>query len=137
MTYDEFKDLLWRSSIAFVKENNTMLGKFTYRDLVDDLHMAARRRHIIGDLQLFRTTSADGYTEALFMFSPDKLNDEEDMVFSGVGDTVWKLVLPNPDDAKPCQAKSPSHQAIDDEITEKLAASKLEVVHFKLNPNHC
>jgi hypothetical protein len=103
MDIAEIKKVLWTLSIEFVKDNNTMMGRYTYQDLVGDIYMASRRRHIIGDLQLFEANAIDGYTEAIFMFSPNYLNREDEMLFSGMGDIKWKLLLPDAEDRVSCE----------------------------------
>ena len=43
MDIAEIKKVLWTLSIEFVKDNNTMMGRYTYQDLVGDVYMASRR----------------------------------------------------------------------------------------------
>lgn len=132
MNMDEIKNLLWKASIEFVQQNNTMLGEFTYQDLVDDIHMAARRRHIIKDLQLFSSNLENGYTEAVFMFSPNFLNREHPMVFNGMGETKWKLVLPAAiDRVDSDDAGDP--EEIEAEIIDKLAESTVHILHCEFD----
>lgn len=131
MDIAEIKKVLWTLSIEFVKDNNTMMGRYTYQDLVDDIYMASRRRHIIGDLQLFEANAIDGYTEAVFMFSPNYLNREDEMLFSGMGDIKWKLLLPDAEDRDSCEVANQDWKEIEEEIAEKLAISKVEIIYYK------
>ena len=131
MDIAEIKKVLWTLSIEFVKDNNTMMGRYTYQDLVGDVYMASRRRHIIGDLQLFEANAIDDYTEAVFMFSPNYLNREVDMLFSGMGDIKWKLLLPDAIDRVSYEVANQGWKEIEEEIVEKIAISKLEIIHYK------
>ena len=131
MDIDEIKKVLWTLSIEFVKDNNTMMGRYTYQDLVGDVYMASRRRHIIGDLQLFEANAIDGYTEAEFMFSPNYLNREVDMLFSGMGDIKWKLLLPDAEDRVSFEVANQDWNEIEEEIVEKIAISKVEIIYYK------
>ena len=131
MDIDEIKKVLWTLSIEFVKDNNTMMGRYTYQDLVGDIYRASRRRHIIGDLQLFEANTIDGYTEAVFMFSPNYLNREVDMLFSGMGEIKWKLLLPDAVDRVSCEVANQDWKEIEEEIIEKIAISKVEIIYYK------
>ena len=131
MDIAEIKKVLWTLSIEFVKDNNTMMGRYTYQDLVGDVYMASRRRHIIGDLQLFEANAIDGYTEAVFMFSPNYLNREVDMLFSGMGEIKWKLLLPDAEDRVSCEVANQDWKEIEEEIIEKIAISKVEIIYYK------
>jgi hypothetical protein len=131
MDIAEIKKVLWTLSIEFVKDNNTMMGRYTYQDLVGDVYMASRRRHIIGDLQLFEANAIDDYTEAVFMFSPNYLNREVDMLFSGMGDIKWKLLLPDATDRVSYEVANQDWKEIEEEIVEKIAISKVEIIYYK------
>ena len=131
MDIDEIKKVLWTLSIEFVKDNNTMMERYTYQDLVGDVYMASRRRHIIGDLQLFEANAIDDYTEAVFMFSPNYLNREVDMLFSGMGDIKWKLLLPDAIDRVSYEVANQDWKEIEEEIVEKLSISKVEIIYYK------
>ena len=131
MDIAEIKKVLWTLSIEFVKDNNTMMGRYTYQDLVGDVYMASRRRHIIGDLQLFEANAIDDYTEAVFMFSPNYLNREVDMLFSGMGDIKWKLLLPDAEDRVSFEVANQDWNEIEEEIVEKIAISKVEIIYYK------
>jgi hypothetical protein len=131
MDIAEIKKVLWTLSIEFVKDNNTMMGRYTYQDLVGDVYMASRRRHIIGDLQLFEANAIDDYTEAVFMFSPNYLNREVDMLFSGMGDIKWKLLLPDAIDRVSYEVSNENWKEIEEEIVEKIAISKVEIIYYK------
>ncbi len=131
MDIAEIKKVLWTLSIEFVKDNNTMMGRYTYQDLVGDVYMASRRRHIIGDLQLFEANAIDDYTEAVFMFSPNYLNREVDMLFSGMGDIKWKLLLPDAIDRVSYEVANDNWKEIEGEIVEKIAISKVEIIYYK------
>jgi len=127
----QIEKVLWFQSIEFVKANNTMIGCYTYQDLVADIRMAAKRRHIIGDIQLFEATEKEGYTEAVFMFSPNYLNREDEMLFCGMGSIKWKLLLLDATDRVGCEPGNEDWKEIQDEIIEKLAASKVEIIHYE------
>ena len=131
MDIAEIKKVLWTLSIEFVKDNNTMMGGYTYQDLVEDVYMASRRRHIIGDLQLFEANTIDGYTEAVFMFSPNYLNREVDMLFSGMGEIKWKLLLPDAIDRISYKVANQDWKEIEEEIVEKIAISYVEIIYYK------
>jgi len=92
--------------------------------------MASRRRHIIGDLQLFEANAIDGYTEAVFMFSPNYLNREDEMLFYGMGEIRWKLLLPDAIDRISYEVANKDWQEIEEEIIEKIATSKIEIINF-------
>ena len=130
MDIAEIKKVLWTLSIEFVKDNNTMIGRYTYQDLVGDIYMASRRRHIIGDLQLFEANAIDGYTEAVFMFSPNYLNREDEMLFYGMGEIKWKLLLPDAIDRISYEVANKDWQEIEEEIIEKIATSKIEIINL-------
>ena len=138
MDMNELSVILWQASIKFVKANNTMIGNYTYNDLVADIHMAARRRHVIGDLQLFDAIRKEGYTEAVFMFSPNFLNRNANMVFNGMGGTKWILELPDPISRVDCKEEDIDWEEVSDEILEKVAGSKVRIVHCEIDPtlNH-
>ena len=123
MEIDEIKKVLWTLSVEFVKENNTMMGRYTYQDLVGDIYMASRRRHIIGDLQLFEANAIDNYTEAVFMFSPKYLNREVEMLSCGMRDIKWKLLLPDAEDRESFKVPNQDWKEIEEEIIEKIASS--------------
>jgi len=50
----------------FVGDNNTMMIPYTYQSLIGDIFKSAKRRHIIGDLQLFEAVLNKGCNEAVF-----------------------------------------------------------------------
>ena len=127
----EIKKVLWSLSIQFVKDNNTMLGTYTYEDLVSDIYKSARRRHIIGNLQLFEANAIDGYTEAVFMFSPRYLNREIGMLYSGMGDIKWKLLLPDAVNRENHGDVKQDWKEIQEEIIEKITNSKIEIIYYK------
>jgi hypothetical protein len=99
MTLEELKEQLYKLSIEFVKDNNSMIGEYTYESLINDLHMSAQRRFIVGNLQLFEanniTIDNKEYIEAVFQFSPYYLNREPEMLYAGMKDLKWKLILEN------------------------------------------
>ena len=129
MDIEEIKKVLWQVSVEFVKNNNTMLGDYTYSDLISDIYMAARRRHIIGNLQLFVAESVNDNTEATFMFSPAYLNQQPQMLFAGMGEIKWKLVLPAEISRE--DSTEYDYEEIESEIVEKLANSKIEITHYE------
>lgn len=131
MNLDNIKRALWQVSVAFVKNNNTMMGRFTYEDLIDDLCMATRRRHIIGDLQLFEYSSSHDNIDAIFQFSPDYLNREVDMLFAGMGEMKWKLVLSKAINRTGDKVLENDFAGIEEEIIEKISSSYVEIIHFK------
>ena len=131
MNLDNIKRVLWQASVAFVRNNNTMLGSFTYEDLIDDIYFAQRRRNIIGDLQLFEFESNDDSVEAIFQFSPNYLNREEEMLFNGMGEIKWKLVLQKPVIRTGGKVLVNDVQGIEEEIIEKISSSYVEIIHFK------
>ena len=96
-----------------------------------DIFKSAKRRHIIGDLQLFEALFSDGYNEAVFQFSPNYLNREAEMLFSGMGTIKWKLILPEEVDRVGNQALESNFEDIQSEIVEKIAASRVEIMHYK------
>jgi len=129
MDIEEIKKILWQISVEFVKKNNTMLGDYTYSDLISDIYMAARRRHIIGNLQLFVAESVNENTEATFMFSPAYLNRQPQMLFAGMGEIRWKLILPAEISRE--DSTEYDYEEIESEIVEKLACSKIEITHYE------
>jgi hypothetical protein len=131
MNIDEMKTVLWQLSINFIKSNNTMMGSYTYQDLIDDIYMASLRRHIIGDLQLFEANDVDGYTEAVFMFSPNYLNREDEMLFSGMGDIKWKILLPDSNENTESVDRNQISSDFEEEIVEKISCSRVEILYFK------
>lgn len=130
MTLEELKDQLYRISIEFVKENDSMIDAYSYETLINDLYMSAQRRHIIGDLQLFQANkiiiNGNEYTEAVFQFSPNYLNRETEMLFTGMKDLKWKIILENEYD-KEADAKA--------EIVEKLANAYIELIAYENTEN--
>ena len=131
MIFDDIKSVLWRLSVEFVKDNNTMIGKYTYDDIVSDVFMAARRRNIIGDLQLFDAIETPEFMEAVFMFSPRYLNREDEMLFSGMGEIKWKLLLPKAIDRSEIKEEDQDWKEISNEIIDKISKSKVEIIHFE------
>jgi len=131
MKIEGIKKILWASSIKFVRDNSTMMGSYTYQNLIGDIFMSARRRHIIGDLQLFEALFSDGCNEAVFQFSPNYLNREAEMLFSGMGTIKWKLILPEEVDRVGNQELESNFEDIQSEIVEKIAASRVEIMHYK------
>ena len=131
MDLDNIKRALWQVSVAFVRNNNTMLGSFTYEDLIADICFAQRRRNIIGDLQLFEYVSNDDSVEAIFQFSPNYLNREVDMLFNGMGEIKWKLVLQQPVIRTGEIELQNDVQGIEKEIIEKISNSYVEIIYFK------
>jgi len=135
MTNEELKDVLYKISVEFVKDNNTMIGVYTYDDLVNDMHMAARRRFMIADLQLFDADfiEIDGkkWTEAIFQFSPNYLNREINMLSKGMRDLKWKLLLPEAIDRVGNEELEYDLKSINEEILEKLAISAVEIIYYK------
>lgn len=132
MEMNEIERGLWQLSIGYVKANSTVNGKFNYGSLIDDLYMASRRRNIIGDLQLFEVFKSSGFTEAIFMFSPNYLNREDEMLFSGMGDIKWKVLLPIVSGEPEMDDDIRDPVEIADDIAEKLAHSRVEILHQKL-----
>ena len=112
-----------------------MIGRYTYSNLVDDMYMSAKRRHLIGDLQLFEANfvELDGasWTEAVFQFSPNYLNREADMLFKGMRDLKWKLILPNAIERVGNEELENDDKGIGNEILEKLAVSSVEIIYYK------
>ena len=131
MEIAEIKKVLWKLSVEFVKNNNTMLGTYTYEDLVGDIYKSARRRHIIGNLQLFEANTIDGYIEAVFMFSPRYLNREIGMLYSGMGEIKWKLLLPEAVNRDNHKGVNQDLKEIQEEIVEKITSSKIEIIYYK------
>ena len=66
MQIEGIKKILWMSSVKFVRDNNTMMIPYTYQSLIGDIFKSAKRRHIIGDLQLFEALFNHGCNKALF-----------------------------------------------------------------------
>jgi hypothetical protein len=131
MKIEGIKKILWMSSVKFVRDNNTMMIPYTYQSLMGDIFKSAKRRHIIGDLQLFEALFSDGCNEAVFQFSPNYLNREAEMLFSGMGTIKWKLILPEEVDRVGNQALESNFEDIQSEIVEKIAASRVEIMHYK------
>ena len=131
MEIAEIKKVLWKLSVEFVKNNNTVLGTYTYEDLVGDIYKSARRRHIIGNLQLFEANTIDGYIEAVFMFSPRYLNREIRMLYSGMGEIKWKLLLPDAVNRENHGDVKQDWKEIQEEIVEKITSSKIEIIYYK------
>ena len=129
MKTDEIAKVLWELSIEFVNNNNTMIGKYTYEDLIGELYMAARRRNIIGDLQLFEANAVENYTEAVFQFSPNYLNRETEMMSNGMENIKWKLLLLHPIERE--EFIDEDKEEIQNEIIEKIATSKVEIIHYE------
>jgi len=129
MKKDEIAKVLWELSIEFVNNNNTMIGKYTYEDLIGELYMAARRRNIIGDLQLFEANAVENYTEAVFQFSPNYLNRETEMMSNGMENIKWKLLLLHPIERE--EFIDEDKEEIQNEIIEKIATSKVEIIHYE------
>ncbi len=132
MEMNGFKRVLWELSIEYFKANNTVTCKFNYGSLIEDLYTASRRRNIIGDLQLFEVFKSSGFTEAIFMFSPNYLNRKDEMLFSGMGDIKWKLLLPIVSGEPEVDDDTRDTAEIADDIAEKLAHSSVEILHQKL-----
>ena len=131
MKIEGIKKILWMSSVKFVRDNNTMMIPYTYQSLMGDIFKSAKRRHIIGDLQLFEALFSDGCNEAVFQFSPNYLNRETEMLFSGMGTIKWKLILPEEVDRVGNQELESNFEDIQSEIVEKIAASRVEIMHYK------
>jgi hypothetical protein len=130
MNLDEIKEVLWKLSVEFVKDNNTMLGRYTYQDIVIEVFMAARRRNIIGDLQLFDAIEKEETTEAVFMFSPNYLNREDEMLFGGMGEIKWKLILPKAVNRFDIKDADIDWEEVENEILEKISISKIDIINF-------
>jgi len=131
MNLSEIEKVLWKLSVEFVKDNITSMYEYTYQDLVGDLYMASKRRHIIGDLQLFEAKAIDGCTEAVFMFSPNYLNREVEMLYCGMGEIKWKLILPDAFDWESFEHLKKDWVKIEEEIIEKIADSKVKIIFYK------
>jgi hypothetical protein len=135
MTNDELKEVLYKISIEFVKNNDTMMGGYTYDSLVSDVYMAAKRRHLIGDLQIFEANFIElgnsSWTEAVFQFSPNYLNRETDMLFQGMRDLKWKLILPDAINRLDNKELENDYKGISEEILDKLAISTVEIIYYK------
>ena len=130
MDTNEIKKLLRNLSVKFVYENNTVLDRYTYEDLLGEIYMASRRRHIIGDLQLFEANGIEGYTEAVFMFSPNYLNREIEMMSCGMDDLRWKLLLPDAVERENIDCDDYDWEEIEKEIIEKITNSKVEIINY-------
>ena len=130
MDVKEIEKVLWNLSVEFLKNNNTMLDEFTYEDLISELHMSSKRRHIIGNLQIFEVSTNGNYTEAIFQFSPNYLNREVEMLYFGMGEIKWKLMLPVADSSS--EVKNPEANKLDsqEEIIEKIMRSKVQIINF-------
>jgi len=131
MNIEEIKSILWIVSVEFVKKNNTMIGLFTYEDLVDEIYFAAKRRNICGDLQLFEFENKDEYCEAIFQFSPNYLNREPGMLYGGMGKIKWKLRLPKAIQRQEIKELQNNYVGVEEEIIEKLAISTIEIIYFQ------
>ena len=135
MDIEDLKEVLYRMSIEFVKNNNTMLGAYTYQDLLSDLHMSALRRNIIGNLQLFEAKSKDydgnQFVEAIFQFSPILLNNEVELVYNGMRDLKWKLILPEAIDRIGNKKLEMDSEGIATEIIEQIARGQIEIMHYE------
>lgn len=130
MNIDEIKKILWNLSVEYVYESNTMIGEYTYEDLLGEISMASRRRHIIDDLQLFEVNETEDYSEAVFMFSPDYLNRESEMMSCGMDTIKWKLLLPNAINREDINYDDYDWEEIKKEIIEKITNSKVEIINY-------
>ena len=55
----------------------------------------------------------------------------EDMLFSGMGDIKWKLLLPDAIDRVSYEVANQDWKEIEEEIVEKIAISKVEIIYYK------
>jgi hypothetical protein len=131
MDIEAIKKELWKVSVEFVKNSNTMIGRYTYEDLVDDLYFAAKRRNICDDLQLFEFETNDKNHQATFQFSPNYLNREVEMLYAGMGTIKWKLILPKAIQRAEGDETQSNFEGIEEEIIEKLAISTIQIIHFQ------
>jgi len=131
MNIEDIKKALWNVSVEFVKNNNTMIGRYTYQELIDELLLAAKRRNICDDLQLFEFDVNDEFYEATFQFSPNYLNREVSMLYAGMGDIKWKLILPKAIERAGNEKLENDLKDIRDEIIEKLTISTVEIIYFQ------
>ena len=130
---EKVEDVLYRLSIEFVRENNSMLGEFTYDDLLSDIHLSALRRNFIGDLQIFSAEYTNYGWEATFQFSPVYLNRRVDMLYAGVGEMKWKIILP--DSTIKTGVTNENKADVDEEILSKSAEGRVEIIHFEPGDN--
>lgn len=132
MTVEELKKALYKISIGFVKNNNTMIGAYTYQTLISDLYLSALRRHIIGDLQLFETNIVkyDDYEiiEATFQFSPNYLNREPAMLYAGMRYLKWTLLLNEYIDRTDNELLENDEEGIEEEIIGCITNAQIEIV---------
>ena len=135
MNIDELKEVLYKISVVFVRDNDTMIGSFNYGDLLSDLFSASYRRHIIDDLQLFETNLVvidnKEFVEAIFQFSPNYLNREVEMLCAGMRDLKWKLVLPQAIDRVGNKELEDDKTGIAKEIIEKIASGFIEIIYYE------
>lgn len=129
MYNDSVESVLYRLSIGFVKENNSMVGYFSYGDLLNDIYLSSLRRHIIGDLQIFGAELVDNETEAIFQFSPVYLNREVEMLYAGVGELKWKLILPGSSIEE--GVTQDNLEEVESEIFDKLSRCRVEIINFE------
>jgi len=133
MLDETIEGVLKRLSEEFVVDNNTMLGKFTYEDLLTDIYSSALRRNVIGDLQIFEAEKTEFGTEATFQFSPIYLNRRPDMLYAGIGKIKWKLILPDSELKEDVTEYNESE--VSEEIISKLSESRVEVIYFEPKDN--
>ena len=135
MTNDELKEVLYKISVEFVKNNNTMIGAYAYEDLLAGIYMAASRRFVIHDLQIFEAkyinVDDQVWTEAVFQFSPNYLNREVEMLHAGMRDLKWKLILPDAINRVGNEELENDYKGISEEILDKLAISTVEIIYYK------
>jgi hypothetical protein len=127
---DEIKKVLWKLSIEFLR-SNALLSEFTYEDLINELYMSSKRRHIIGDLQLFEVYQNGDFIEATFQFSPNYLNREVYMLYAGMGEIKWKLLLSTATVRVGLKNITEDTLGIQEEIVHKISNSKIEIISFK------
>jgi hypothetical protein len=135
MNTEELKEVLYKLSVEFVKDNNTMMGLFTYQGLIDDLYYTASFRGIIENLQLFEANNAivngDKHTQAIFQLAPNYLSKEPEFKSAGMRDLKWKLLLPEAIDRVGNEDLFNDWKSINKEILDKLAISSVEIIYYK------